>query len=184
MFCKKILAAAGIAAAVASAEAFAAPAMGGLRTGSAQAISQRSMAGRAAPALRVRGGMGLQMSTETLPTTSSAFPDSAPSTKRLTPATACMSARVAALHPAARVSERGPTLIFLLHASSRSCALVRVRRQEGGLGAHARVHTLCEPQKGLDSFVVTFSSRHERSISCTSCCCPLQFQLDCDASSC
>ena len=90
MFCKKILAAAGIAAAAASAEAFAAPTFGGLRAGSAQAISQRAMAGRVAPALRVRGGMGLQMSTETLPTKSSAFPDSAESTKRLTPATACM----------------------------------------------------------------------------------------------
>ena len=159
MFCKKILAAAGIAAAVASAEAFAAPATGGLRTGSVLAISQRSMAGRAAPALRVRGGMGLQMSTETLPTTSSAFPDSAPSTKRLTPATACMSARVAALHPAARVSERGPTTIrFFCYTHPRAaCALVPVRRQEGSL--------VC--------FVVIFSSRHERSISCTSCCCPV-----------
>jgi hypothetical protein len=79
MFCKKILAAAGLAAAVVSAEAFTAPSMGGLRTQPAKALVQGSMQGRTRPALRVRGGMGLRMS---------AFPDSAPSTKRLTPATA------------------------------------------------------------------------------------------------
>lgn len=78
-----------IAAAAASAEAFAAPTMGGFRAGSSKALSQRAMAGRVAPALRVRGGTELKMSTETMPAKSSAFPDSAETTKRLTPATAC-----------------------------------------------------------------------------------------------
>jgi len=80
MFCKKLLLA---AAAAASAEAFAAPSMGGLRLNSAKAVSQRAVGN--VPTLRVRGGMGLSM---TAAATKSAFPDSAESTKRLTPATA------------------------------------------------------------------------------------------------
>lgn len=62
--------------------------MGSFRAGSSKALSQRAMAGRVAPALRVRGGSELKMSTETMPAKSSAYPDSAETTKRLTPATA------------------------------------------------------------------------------------------------
>ena len=89
MFCRRILAAAGLAAAVASADAFAAPSMG-LRPAKSAGVIPRTVAGRR-PALRVRGGSGVQMSTEALSRpSSSTFPDSAPSTKRLTPATAGM----------------------------------------------------------------------------------------------
>jgi len=75
----------GLAAAVATAEAFSAPALGGLRP----SIGQRAI-GRA-PTLRVRAGRALNMNTATLGG-SGRFPDSAPSTKRLTPANAGMCA--------------------------------------------------------------------------------------------
>jgi hypothetical protein len=83
MFIRKILLATGLAAA----EAFVAPTnIGGTR----QAYGVSIMKGRA-PTLRVRGGTPVEVRMEigTMDSTKSrAFPDSATSTKRLTPATA------------------------------------------------------------------------------------------------
>jgi len=104
MFSMKILRAAGIASALVAADAFSVPVMG-LR----KSVSP-SLRRAAAPAepLRIRGGNGLKMSsyldninvmkmsagefktsTETLPRgAGSPFPDSAPSTTKITPANA------------------------------------------------------------------------------------------------
>jgi len=85
-FCRKWLAAAGLAAAAVSAEAFAAPAPLGVRRDSVLArSSQRGIA--RVPTLRVRGGSGLGM-TAAAPAEASRFPDSADTTTRLTPANA------------------------------------------------------------------------------------------------
>ena len=88
---KKFLAAAGLASGLAvSAEAFAPQSVGSLRLNSVKAVSQPA----AVPTLRVRGGMAaaaapFKLSMTAAAITKSAFPDSAESTKRLTPATAC-----------------------------------------------------------------------------------------------
>ena len=82
MFGKKILAAAGLAAAAVSVDAFTAPAaMNSLRPASAKTVSLNdARSGRSHPVrAAAKGGRGLRMA---------AFPDSATSTKRLTPATA------------------------------------------------------------------------------------------------
>ena len=82
MFRKKILAAAGLAAAAVSVDAFTAPAaMNSLRPASAKTVSLNdARSGRSHPVRAAgKGGTGLRMA---------AFPDSAPSTKRLTAATA------------------------------------------------------------------------------------------------
>ena len=82
MFRKKILAAAGLAAAAVSVDAFTAPtAMNSLRPASAKAVSLNdARSGRSHPVrAAAKGGTGLRMA---------AFPDSATSTKRLTAATA------------------------------------------------------------------------------------------------
>ena len=90
MFCRKWLAAASLAAATVSAEAFAGSSVPALRLkgSSVQALRLKAAPAvmrrhSAKPLLRVRGGNGLQMST-----TGGRFPDSTDTTTRLTPANA------------------------------------------------------------------------------------------------
>ena len=79
----KWLAAAGLAAATASAEAFSAPVLGGVRP----AVGQRAVS-RNAPAIPVRGLPSRLRMAATMPKSGGRFPDSAPTTKRLTPSNA------------------------------------------------------------------------------------------------
>jgi len=106
----KWLAAAGLAAAAASAEAFSAPVLGGVRP----AAGQRAVS-RNAPALPVRGLPSRLRMAATMPKSGGRFPDSAPTTKRLTPSNAGTRAMAEIMNRAMR---RAPT---------RSCLGFRVQ---------------------------------------------------------
>jgi hypothetical protein len=97
----KWLAAAGLAAAAASAEAFSAPVLGVNRLAAGQQGISRN-----APAISVRGLPSRLRMAATMPKSGGRFPDSAPTTKRLTPANAGTREMAEIMHRAMR---RAPT---------------------------------------------------------------------------